>query len=156
MSNVGLSTLLLAVVAMLISIMIGGLVIEVSDDISSALSDSSETLNDKISTDFDIVSPSELDLSNDILTIHIKNDGLTDISIGRTTIILDGQVIADTYITKSVVEGSTNVWDESETLTINVDVGSSSVDTSDLCNSENTVKVTANQNSDKLEFFANC
>lgn len=155
-ANVGLSTLLLAVVAMLISIMIGGLAIEVSDDVSSALVDSSEVRGDQISTDFSIISPSELDLSDSTLTIQVKNTGRVNIPVSRTTIIVNGNVVSDTSLQREVKEASPDVWAESETLTVDVDLASSDIDASSLCNSENDVEVTANQRSDILTFFADC
>lgn len=141
---------------MLISIMIGGLAIEVSQDVSSTLVDSSETQGKQISTDFSIISPSELDLSDSTLTVHVKNTGRVNIPVSRTTIIVNGNVVSNTNIQKNVNEGSSDVWAESETLTVDVDLASSDIDASSLCDSENDVEITANQDSDILTFFAEC
>lgn len=156
MSDVGVSTLLLAVVAMLVAIIIGGLAIEVSDDLGSTVVDTSETRGEEISTDFQIISPSELDISDDELTIHTKNTGKTDIQIGRVTVLLDGEIISNNNIQETVREGSPNIWDESETLTLDINLGDSQIESSDLCDTENQIELTANSKSDSLTFFASC
>jgi flagellar protein FlaG len=88
----------------------------VTDSIGAA----SKTLSEQLRTDITIINdPENIPKSGNVYTFYVKNTGSTILPTDYVNVIIDGRIIADSDMTKTIVDGS-STWSFGDVLQIDV------------------------------------
>lgn len=161
MSDAGISSIILVIVSLIVATIIGGVFIQISDDLSLQIQEDSENTAREISADVRVVSAPQFVFEGDEIsnttTIYVKNTGEETIEIGTDS---NGDYTEiDTFIngrfvqpdSATVIEGDSNIWSPSDTVRLEYQ------DSSDInCFEDNLFSLNTVGNDDSLTFFADC
>ena len=137
--------LIFFIVAMIIA---GGVVSVIYTNVNTITRSSGEgaaRLSEQLRTDITIINdPANIPKSGNNYTFYVKNTGKSTLSHSFINVIINGQMVPDSNVTKTVVDGIT-VWRPSEVLKIEVTYSSMLF--------ENKIRIiTENGIEDTLEF----
>jgi flagellar protein FlaG len=91
------------------------------ESITSAATISSKTLTEQLKTDITIINdPKIIQYSGGNYSFYVKNTGTQELGTDYVTVIIDGKMISDTEINKTI-EGS-QTWRTGDVLTIKANV----------------------------------
>jgi len=133
----------------IVAMIIAGSVVTVMytnvNTITRSSSDGAATLSEQLRTDITIINdPANIPKSGNNYTFYVKNTGKSTLSHSFINVIINGQMVPDSNVTKTVVDGIT-VWRPSEVLKIEVTYSSMLF--------ENKIRIiTENGIEDTLEF----
>ena len=104
------------------------------------------TVSEQIKTDITIINdPSNIPQNGDVYTFYVKNIGKSDLAFDQVTVLIDGDVILNNDLNKTIIGGNTT-WYPSDVLQLDVTYAS-------MPAGDNTIKViTENGIDDSLEF----
>ncbi len=112
------------IVAVIIALSVaGGLFINIQS-ISTAATFGSRTLSEQLRTDITVINDPEMIPYNSfgsIYTFYIKNTGKEDLPTNGINIIMDGALVADGNLNKTVIGGAV-VWRTGDVLKVNATV----------------------------------
>jgi flagellar protein FlaG len=113
--------------------------------ISTAATIGSKTFSEQLRTDITVINDPEIvPNSSGIYTIYVKNTGKEDLSTQYITVIIDGNLVPDGNLNKTILNGDA-VWIPGDVLKINATV---SIDPG----SHNLRVITENGIEDSFEF----
>lgn len=91
-----------------------------TQSVTDSLSAASKTLSEQLRTDITIINdPENIPTSGDVYTFYVKNTGNTILPIEYVNVIIDGVIIPDADMTKTLVDGS-STWNYGDVLQIDV------------------------------------
>ena len=89
------------------------------ESISTAAVAGSKTLTEQLRTDITIINDPELiPNSGDRYTFYVKNTGKEDLGTEYITVIIDGAIVPDSSLNKTILSGQT-MWLSEDVLAIN-------------------------------------
>lgn len=156
MSDSGISTLILVTASLLVSVVVAGLLVELSDVFSSDLTTIGGIVSSQIRFELSIISNPEFVEDNGDVTIHVQNTGAEPINLGvledgeatRLNVFINGELQDPSNVTLDVPDRS-NPWRPSEVIIIEFN----SADITLQQGNENTIDVVVNDNRDSIDFF---
>jgi len=90
------------------------------ESITSAAITGSKTLSEQLKTDITVINDPELiPYSNGNNTFYIKNTGKEELNIKYITVIINGSVVPDENLNKTIISGDT-MWRTGDVLKIDV------------------------------------
>lgn len=97
---------------------VGGLFMNIQS-ISSAAIFGSKTLSEQLKTDITIINdPEMIPNSGDVYTFYVKNTGKEELGIQYINVIIDGTIVTDSNLNKTILEGDP-MWLTGDILKIN-------------------------------------
>src|SRR5659263_82896 len=91
--------------------------------LSSSVVIGSKTLSEQLKTDITVINdPEIIPNSSGIYTFYVKNTGLQDLGINYITVIIDGTIISDNDLNKTILEEGGQTWLTGDVLQINTTV----------------------------------
>lgn len=89
------------------------------ESISTAAVIGSKTLTEQLKTDIIIINDPELiPNSGNLYTFYVKNTGKEDLGIEYITVIIDGAIVPDSSLNKTILSGQ-SMWLSGDVLAIN-------------------------------------
>ncbi len=138
--------LIFFIAAMILAAGVVGVIYANINAIVWASQEGASTLSKQLKTDITIINdPAKIPISGDNYTFYVKNTGKSNLVPEYVTVILNGEVIPDRNVTKTVIDGNT-VWRPADVLLLNVTYAG-------MPNGDNSIKiVTDNGIDDKMDF----
>ncbi len=91
--------------------------------ISTAATMGSKTFSEQLKTDITVINdPEIIPYSGGIYTFYVKNTGKEDLSTQYMTVIIDGSVVQDGNLNKTILNGGDTIWVPGDVLQINAAV----------------------------------
>jgi flagellar protein FlaG len=117
-----------------------------TQSVADSFGAASKTLSEQLKTDITIINdPENIPQSGDVYTFYVKNTGKTILPTEYVTVIIDGRIIADADMTKTIVGGS-STWSFGDVLQIDVTY-------TGLSSGDHTIRViTENGIDDSMDF----
>jgi len=135
------------ITSVIIALSVVGAIFLNIQSISSAAIVGSKTFAEQLKTDITIIGDPELipyDSGNGIYTFYVKNTGKEELGIQYITVIIDGNIVIDSKLNKTILGGDT-MWLSGDVLQINAT-------TSLSASSHNLRVITANGVEDTFSF----
>lgn len=138
--------LIFFIMAMILAAGVAGVVYVNVNSIKDATREGGNTLSKQLRTDITIINdPSNIPNTGGVFFFYVKNTGKSDLAHEQVTVLINGVVIQDGDVNKSVIGGSA-VWRPADVLQLNV--------TYAIPNGDNSIKViTDNGIGDALDFI---
>jgi len=90
--------------------------------LSSAVIIGSKTLSEQLKTDITVINdPEIIPNSSGIYTFYVKNTGMQELGTEYITVIIDGTIISDNNLNKTILEGG-QTWLTGDVLKINATI----------------------------------
>ena len=87
----------------------------------------SKTLSEQLKTDITVINdPETIPNSGGVYTFYIKNTGMEQLGTAYVTVIIDGIIIPDENLNKTIIGSSSQTWLTGDVLQINATVSLSS------------------------------
>ncbi|MCE8422872.1 MAG: flagellar protein G [Candidatus Methanoperedens sp.] len=139
--------LIFFIVAMLLAASVAGIIYANVSAVTDAAIKGGNTLSNQLKTDITIINdPSKIPKNGISYTFYVKNTGKSNLAHELVTVIINGAVIPDSYVNKTIIGGST-VWRPADVLQLDVTYAS-------MPSGDNNVRViTENGIDDSLNFF---
>ncbi len=100
---------------------VGGIFMNIQS-ISSAVTLGSRTFSEQLKTDITVINdPEMIPYSYNNYTFYVKNTGKEDLSIGYITVLIDGIVVSESNLNKTVIGGG-SMWQAGDVLSINATI----------------------------------
>ena len=113
--------------------------------LSSAVIIGSKTLSEQLKTDITVINdPEIIPNSSGIYTFYVKNTGMQELGTEYITVIIDGTIISDNNLNKTILEGG-QTWLTGDVLKINATI-------SPAAGNHNLRVITANGIEDTFSF----
>lgn len=110
------------IVSVVISLGVAGALFMNVQSISNAATMGSKTLSEQLKTDITVINdPDTIPSSGGVYTFYVKNTGKIALSTAYITLLIDGTVVPDNSLSKTILEGGT-VWQTGDVLKINATV----------------------------------
>ena|SRR5659263_539170 len=91
--------------------------------LSSSVVIGSKTLSEQLKTDITVINdPEIIPNSSGIYTFYVKNTGIQEIGTNYITVIIDGIIISDNDLNKTILEEGGQTWLTGDVLQINATV----------------------------------
>lgn len=92
--------------------------------LSSAVIIGSKTLSEQLKTDITVINDPEIipNSSGIYYTFYVKNTGVQELGTNYITIIIDGTIISDNDLNKTILEDGDQTWLTGDVLQINTTV----------------------------------
>jgi archaeal flagellar protein FlaG len=135
------------ITSVIIALSVVGAIFLNIQSISSAAIVGSKTFAEQLKTDITIINDPEsipYDSGNGIYTFYVKNTGKEELGIQYITVIIDGTIVIDSKLNKTILGGDT-MWLSGDVLQINAT-------TSLSASSHNLRVITANGIEDTFSF----
>ena len=98
------------IVSVVISLGVAGALFMNVQSISNAATMGSKTLSEQLKTDITVINdPDTIPSSGGVYTFYVKNTGKIALSTAYITLLIDGTVVPDNSLSKTILEGGT-VW----------------------------------------------
>ncbi len=138
--------LIFFIVAMILAAGVVGVIYTNVNAVVGASQQGANTLSKQLKTDITIINdPANIPRSGDNYTFYVKNTGRSNLAPEHVTVLINGVVVPDSDVTKTVIDGST-VWRPIDVLLLNVTY-------TGMPSGDNTVKiVTDNGIDDTMDF----
>ena len=110
------------ITSVIIALSVVGAIFLNVQSLSSAVIIGSKTLSEQLKTDITVINdPDIIPNSGGIYTFYVKNTGIQELDTKYITIIMDGAIIPDNDLNKTILEG-TQEWLTGDVLKINATV----------------------------------
>ena len=110
------------IVSVVISLGVAGALFMNVQSISNAATIGSKTLSEQLKTDITVINdPDIIPYSGGVYTFYVKNTGKVALSTAYITLLIDGTVVPNDSLSKTILEGDT-VWQTGDVLRINATV----------------------------------
>jgi flagellar protein FlaG len=108
--------------SVIIALSVVGAIFMNVQSLSSAVIIGSKTLSEQLKTDITVISdPEIIPNSSGKYTFYIKNTGVQELDTKYITLIIDGTIVPDNDLNKTIIDGS-QVWLTGDVLRINATV----------------------------------
>lgn len=108
--------------SVIIALSVVGAIFMNVQSLSSAVIIGSKTLSEQLKTDITVISdPEIIPNSSGKYTFYIKNTGVQELDTKYITLIIDGTIVPDNDLNKTIIEGG-QVWLTGDVLRINATV----------------------------------
>jgi flagellar protein FlaG len=113
---------------------------------AGASMESASTVSKQLKTDITVINdPSNIPKTGANYTFYVKNTGRSNLAPEHVTVIINGEMISDDNVTKTVINGTT-IWRPADVLQLNVNYAS-------MPSGDNRIKVISeNGIGDTMEF----
>jgi flagellar protein FlaG len=137
--------LIFFIMAMILAASVAGVVYVNVNAIKDATNAGGNTLSKQLKTDITIINdPGNIPSAGNVYSFYVKNTGKTNLAQSQVTVIINGIVIPDADVNKTVIVGS-SVWRPTDVLQLDVTYASMPA--------ENNIRViTENGIEDTLDF----
>jgi flagellar protein FlaG len=110
------------IASVIIALSVVGAIFMNVQSLSSSMIIGSKTLSEQLKTDITVINdPEIIPNSNGKYTFYIKNTGVQDLGTKYINLIIDGTIVPDTNLNKTIIDGS-QVWLTGDVLMINATV----------------------------------
>ncbi|HEY9204839.1 MAG TPA: flagellar protein G [Candidatus Methanoperedens sp.] len=112
------------IVAVIIALSVAGALFMNIQSISTAATFGSRTLSEQLKTDITVINDPEMipyNSSGSVYTFYVKNTGKIDLSTNEINTIIDGTLVTDGNINKTVIGGAA-VWRTGDILKVNATI----------------------------------
>ena len=114
--------LIFFIVAVIIALSVTGALFVNVQSISTAALAGSKTLSGQLRTDITLINdPDIIPYSGGVYTFYVKNTGKEDLSPTYMSVIIDGTLVQDGNLNKTIIEGGTQ-WRTGDVLRINTTI----------------------------------
>ena len=110
------------IASVIIALSVVGAIFMNVQSLSSAVIIGSKTLSEQLKTDITVINdPEIIPKSGGIYTFYVKNTGIQELGTKYMTLIIDGTIISDNNLNKTIIEGG-QTWLTGDVLQINTKV----------------------------------
>lgn len=111
------------ITSVIIALSVVGAIFMNVQTLSSASIIGSKTLSEQLKTDITVINDPEIipNPSGNIYTFYVKNTGIQELGTKYITVIIDGTIISDNDLNKTIIEGG-QTWLTGDVLMINTTV----------------------------------
>jgi flagellar protein FlaG len=110
------------IASVIIALSVVGAIFMNVQSLSSAAIIGSKTLTEQLKTDITVINdPEIIPNSGNIYTFYVKNTGVQELGTKYITVIIDGTIISDNDLNKTIIDGS-QTWLTGDVLMINATV----------------------------------
>jgi len=110
------------IASVIIALSVVGAIFMNVQSLSSAVIIGSKTLTEQLKTDITVINdPEIIPNSGNIYTFYVKNTGVQELGTKYITVIIDGTIISDNDLNKTIIDGS-QTWLTGDVLMINATV----------------------------------
>jgi archaeal flagellar protein FlaG len=110
------------ITSVIIALSVVGAIFMNVQSLSSAVIVGSKTLAEQLKTDITVINdPEIIPKSGGIYTFYVKNTGIQELGTKYMTLIIDGTIISDNNLNKTIIEGG-QTWLTGDVLQINTTV----------------------------------
>ncbi len=111
------------IASVIIALSVVGAIFINIQSLSTAVIIGSKTLTEQLKTDITVINdPEIIPNSSNIYTFYVKNTGVQELDTKYINVIIDGTMISDTDLNKTVIGGSQTTWLTGDVLMINATV----------------------------------
>lgn len=112
----GIGSMILLITGIIVATLAVGVIVSTSNTVSSSVTDMSESTNDRLRTDVQIISDTSAGAiyDNGEVTLLVKNTGSADLTKEEVTLQINGEYVSNPSVT--VLDGSE--WDENNVIRI--------------------------------------
>ena len=108
--------------SVIIALSVVGAIFMNVQSLSSAVIIGSKTLSEQLKTDITVINdPEIIPNSSEIYTFYVKNTGVQDLGTKYISVIIDGTIISDDNLNKTIIDGG-QTWLTGDVLMINATV----------------------------------
>jgi len=135
------------IVSVVIALSVSGAFFMNLQSISTSATMGSKMLSEQLKTDITVINDPDVipyNSSGEVYTFYVKNTGKEDLSAAYVSVLIDGVLITDGNINRTVIEGG-NVWRAGNVLKVNA--------TASLTSGSHRIRVIADNGiEDEFEF----
>lgn len=111
------------IASVIIALSVVGAIFMNVQSLSSAVIIGSKTLSEQLKTDITVINdPEIIPYSSGTYTFYVKNTGVQELGTKYITVIIDGTIISDNDLNKTIIDGSQTTWLTGDVLMINATV----------------------------------
>jgi len=111
------------IASVIIALSVVGSIFMNVQSLSSAVIIGSKTLTEQLKTDITVINdPEIIPNSSGIYTFYVKNTGVQELDTKYINVIIDGTIISDNDLNKTIIDGSQTTWLTGDVLMINATV----------------------------------
>lgn len=134
------------IAAMIIATGVVSVVYSNINEMTGAGRESANTISQQMKTAITIINdPSNIPRNGDVYTFYVKNIGKSDLAFDQVTVLIDGDVILNNDLNKTIIGGNTT-WYPSDVLQLDVTYASMPAGDNKI------IVITENGIDDSLEF----